>query len=66
MMGKKAMEAAQFLVDSLQLEGKLTAADFLVQREKALDALFPSAQLMPGSCCLSARIHQFVCEAVEE
>ena len=48
MMGKKAMEAAQLLVDSLQLEGQLTAHDFLAQREAALDAMFPSSELMPG------------------
>lgn len=49
MMGKKAMEAAQLLVDSLQLDGKLTAQEFLSQREHLLDALFPTAQLMPGA-----------------
>lgn len=48
MMGMKAMEAAQHLVKSLKLEGVLTAPDFLAQREAALDAMFPSAQLMPG------------------
>ena len=48
MMGKKAMEAAQLLVDNLQLQGQLTAQDFLAQREAALDAMFPSSELMPG------------------
>ena len=48
MMGKKAMEAAQLLVDILDLQGQLTAEDFLAQREAALDAMFPSSELMPG------------------
>ena len=47
-MGKKAMEAAQLLVDSLELQGQLTPQDFLAQREAALDAMFPSSELMPG------------------
>ena len=49
MMGMKAMESARHLVDTLQLQDQLTPEDFLSQREKALDTLFPSAQLMPGS-----------------
>jgi hypothetical protein len=37
------------LIDELGLEGQLTAQDFLSQREALLDALFPTAQLMPGA-----------------
>jgi hypothetical protein len=49
MMGKKAIESARLLVKELQLEGLLTAEEFLEQREAALDALFPTAELMPGN-----------------
>ena len=34
MMGRKALEAAQILVDDLQLEGKITAEEFLKEREQ--------------------------------
>lgn len=49
MMGKKALEAAEYLVDSLKLGGKLTPQEFLAKREAALDAMFPSAELLPGN-----------------
>jgi pseudouridine-5'-monophosphatase len=49
MMGKKALDAAQVLIDDLGLEGQLTAAEFVAQREKNLDALFPRSELMPGA-----------------
>ena len=34
MMGRKALDAAQILVDELQLEGQITAEQFLVEREE--------------------------------
>ncbi|KAK9785681.1 hypothetical protein WJX73_000973 [Symbiochloris irregularis] len=49
MMGQKALAAAQIAVKELQLEGQLTAEDFLRQREEQLDALFPTTQLLPGA-----------------
>lgn len=49
MMGQKAIESARLMVRELQLEGELSAEDFLVQREKDLDELFPTAQLLPGA-----------------
>jgi pseudouridine-5'-monophosphatase len=49
MMGKKALEAAQVLVDETGLHGQLTAEDFLQQREEILDRLFPTSELMPGA-----------------
>ena len=50
MMGKKALEAAQILVEDLDLGDRLSAQDFVDQREVALDLLFPSSSLMPGTC----------------
>ena len=56
MMGKKALEAAQTLVDELGLHGQITPEQFLAEREEALDSLFPTAQLLPGAggCCAAA------------
>jgi hypothetical protein len=39
----------QVLLDDLQLHGRITAEEFLKQREEQLDLLFPTAQLMPGT-----------------
>lgn len=50
MMGLKALESAALAIRELHLEGQLTAEDFLAQREQELDALFPTAQLLPGVC----------------
>jgi hypothetical protein len=43
----------QLAIDELQLHGQITAEDFLKQREEQLDALFPTAELMPGEDCAS-------------
>ena len=53
MMGKKALEAAQTLVDELDLHGHITPEQFLTEREEALGSMFPTAQLLPGAggCC---------------
>jgi phosphoglycolate phosphatase-like HAD superfamily hydrolase len=45
----QAIEAAQVLVDELQLHGLTTPEQFLADREEALDAMFPTAQLLPGA-----------------
>lgn len=50
MMGKKALEAAHILVDELELGDRLSAQAFVDQREEALDLLFPTSSLMPGTC----------------
>ena len=34
MMGRKALEAAQILIDDLQLGGRITAEEFLKDREQ--------------------------------
>ena len=49
MMGKKALEAAQTLVDELDLHGHVTPEQFLSEREEALDSMFPTSQLLPGA-----------------
>jgi len=46
MMGRKATEAAQLLVDELQIP--LTAEAYLQEREEQQDRLFPSCELLPG------------------
>ena len=48
MMGKKALEAAQVFVEETEISDKLSAEDFLVQREETLQTLFPTSELMPG------------------
>ena len=53
----KALEAARYLVDQLQLHDRITPEEFLAEREAALDSMFPTAQLMPGSAfCNSSNI----------
>lgn len=49
MMGKRATEAAQVLIDELGLEGQLTPEQFLKEREELLDKMFPQAELLPGA-----------------
>ena len=49
MMGQKAIDAACIFVAELELEGQLTPEEFLEQREGQLDALFPTAALLPGA-----------------
>lgn len=47
MMGRSPIEAAQYLVDVLQLP--LSAETYLVEREKILRELAPGSQPMPGA-----------------
>lgn len=57
MMGKKALDAAQVLIDELQLHGQLSAQQFLQQREEILDKLFPTSPLLPGVEKLIRHLH---------
>eukprot|EP00897_Mesotaenium_endlicherianum_P001482 jgi/Mesen1/1361/ME000013S00853 len=57
MMGKKAMEAAQVLVEEMQLEGQLTPEEFLHEREAMLGDLFPNSETMPGAERLIRHLH---------
>lgn len=56
-MGKKALESCRIFVQDLGLEGQLTPEQLLIDREEALDALFPSAQLLPGVERLLKHLH---------
>ena len=47
MIGKRALDAAQVLVDALELP--LTAEGYLEERKVTLDRLFPMAPPMPGA-----------------
>ena len=47
-MGMKAGPASKLVVETLQLEGQLTAEQFLKDREVILHKTFSSAILMPG------------------
>ena len=59
MMGKKALAAAQLLVDQLQLHDQVTPEEFLRQREEALDGMFPTTQLLPGAHCRAQAMSTF-------
>eukprot|EP00930_Biecheleria_cincta_P007299 TRINITY_DN108505_c0_g1_i1.p1 TRINITY_DN108505_c0_g1~~TRINITY_DN108505_c0_g1_i1.p1 ORF type:complete len:499 (-),score=104.43 TRINITY_DN108505_c0_g1_i1:62-1558(-) len=48
MMGRKALDAAQILIDELGLGEEMSAADFVAEREKRLDLLFAESALLPG------------------
>jgi HAD superfamily hydrolase (TIGR01509 family) len=49
MMGRTALPACQVLIDELQLHGKISAEEFVKEREEKLHKLFPLCQLMPGA-----------------
>lgn len=48
MMGRKALPAAQTLVDELGIAEQISAEEFVKEREERLHALFPQCQLLPG------------------
>jgi len=58
MMGRKALDAVQILIDDLGLEGEISAEDFLKDREQLLDKLFADAKLMPGVDRLVRHLHK--------
>ena len=49
MMGRKDLEAAEVMIEHYGLEGKLDPHDFIQNRNKILEELFPDCQLMPGN-----------------
>ncbi|XP_077236776.1 haloacid dehalogenase-like hydrolase (HAD) superfamily protein [Tasmannia lanceolata] len=57
MMGKKAIESAKVFVDESGLNGILTPAEFLEDREEMLQSLFPTSELMPGASRLINHLH---------
>ena len=58
MMGRKALDAVNVMLDIYQLRDKITAEDFLKERESILDNLFPTCQLMPGVEKLLLHLHE--------
>lgn len=70
MMGRKALDAAQQLIDDLQLQGQITADEFVAEREQLLHSLFATCKAMPGAerlvrhlqrsgipCCVATSSH---------
>lgn len=55
MIGRKALDAARYLVDALALP--ITAEDYLAEREAGLAALMPTAEAMPGARELTIALH---------
>ena len=49
MMGRKALPAAEALIEELQLQGRISAEEFVKEREQLLHNKFPHCQLMPGA-----------------
>jgi (DL)-glycerol-3-phosphatase len=49
MMGRKALAASQILIDELELGQQLTAAELVLEREKALHSMFPHCKVLPGA-----------------
>jgi len=47
-MGRKAMDGAKILVDYYDLGDKLKPEDFLEERERMMEELIPSTDLLPG------------------
>merc|ERR1712224_784887 len=58
MGGRKAVEAAQILVDELDLGSEITAEAFVTEREKLLDILFAKSELLPGVERLIRHFHK--------
>eukprot|EP00448_Togula_jolla_P027358 CAMPEP_0170648820 /NCGR_PEP_ID=MMETSP0224-20130122/44941_1 /TAXON_ID=285029 /ORGANISM="Togula jolla, Strain CCCM 725" /LENGTH=424 /DNA_ID=CAMNT_0010980377 /DNA_START=67 /DNA_END=1338 /DNA_ORIENTATION=- len=57
-MGKKPLEACQIIIDHFGLAAEITAEEFMAERTKRLDVLFPNAGLMPGVERLVKHLHK--------
>ncbi|KAJ1697988.1 hypothetical protein LUZ63_006500 [Rhynchospora breviuscula] len=53
MMGRKAIESARIFVEASGLTGVLSPEEFLDERERMLQELFPSCTLLPGTVLCS-------------
>ena len=58
MMGRKALDAANIMIDIYKLQDHITAEEFLKERESILDQLFPNCDLLPGVEKLILHLHE--------
>lgn len=58
MMGMRAVEATELLIEEVGLTGQINAEEFLELRDEILNKLFPTASLMPGAEKLVRHLHQ--------
>ena len=58
MMGRKALDGAEIMINHYGLEDKLLAEDFVREREEILDGLFPESRLMMGVERLLLHLHE--------
>ena len=58
MMGRKALDAVNVMLDIYNLHEQITAEQFLKERELILDELFPTCELMPGVEKLLLHLHK--------
>ena len=58
MMGRKALDAVNVMLDIYNIRDKITAEEFLKERETILDGLFPTCELMPGVEKLLLHLHK--------
>ncbi len=56
MIGKRASDSAKVFVESLGIP--LTPAEYLQERRAILDALFPTAEPLPGALRLTRHLHR--------
>ena len=59
MMGRKALDAINVMLDIYQLRDQISAESFLKEREEILDKLFPTCELMPGVEKLLLHFHKY-------
>ncbi len=57
MMGRKALEAVEAMIDHYGLEGKIDPAKFCSDRDAMLQEMFPNSDLMPGALRLLLHLH---------
>ena len=58
MMGRKALDAVNVMLDIYKIHNQITAEEFLKEREVILDELFPTCELMPGVEKLLLHLHK--------
>ena len=58
MMGRKAIDAAKTLIEHFGIGDEMRAEDFVEERERMLDELFPGTDLLPGVERLLLHLHR--------